>query len=171
MFRQPPAARRSPLAALVSLVLHGASIAAAVYIGTQEIFTPRVDRHSSLTFLMFTPPHAPVELPNITLPVEATRPLELPPQAAEITPIVMTTPVVEPPPLPQPPAPPAPKIASAIAQPRQPVKYGTFASTAAAPVTEPKRVLQTAGFDVAAAAAPDLKLKTAQVGAFDSQPA
>ena len=155
----------------MSLVLHGGAVAAALYVGTQEIFTPRVDRHSSLTFLTFTPPHVPVELPDITLPPEATRPLEPPPQVAEITPVVMTAPGRRA-------ASSARARRAAAAEDRRGHRAAEaagevrdVASAAAAPAAEPKRVLQTAGFDVAAAAAPDLKLKIAQVGAFESQPA
>src|SRR3989442_14975010 len=99
MFRQPPALPRSPFAGVFSLVLHGTVAAAIVAIGTQRMFTPHVDEHSPLAYLIFAPPHPPVEVPAAELPAPV-RKLELPKAIAESAPILTPLPIVEPPPAP-----------------------------------------------------------------------
>ena len=155
----------------VSLVLHVLALGAIVTVGVRQVFSPNVDAPASITFMAFAPPHPPVEITTDGATPAPPTPLELPsnldtlfvpapaPPPAEVT--APEPPAPEPPPAPAVPPPP----------PKPAVTVGSFASSAsAAPTAAPRATVQTAGFDAAAAIAPDLGLKQAAVGAFDAAP-
>lgn len=161
-----PARRWSTTAGALSLVFHAIAIGGVLAIGTRQVFSPRPTSPGAMTFLMFPAPLAPVEvlkiasapspktMESLTLPVRVEEPPSPPPEITK--------------PVPPAPVPQAPKIAAAIA-PRPAVRLGAFASAATiAPTPEPARRVEIAGFDAASAIAPDLKLRTATVGAFDA---
>jgi TonB family protein len=162
MFQQPEIRRRSPLAAVLSLLVHGAVSVAITGLAYMQVTRPAVKREQTLTFLRATVPTMPVEVIEPlrdTPPLEAPKP-EPPPEPEAI--VELPPPEPEPEPVaPKPIEPPAPK--------RPAVKVGEFA---AAPAPAPKvdsRQVQTVGFEMQQAVAPDLKMKLTEVGAFESR--
>ena len=117
----------------------------------------------ALTFLALAPPHTPVPVATPPNPVTKATLDSLdalvvePPPAPE-------APKPEPPPVPEAPPPPKPEPPP---PPKPPVSVGAFDTpTPAQGSVAPKTAVQSTGFDAPQAAAPDLKLQTAQTGLF-----
>jgi TonB family protein len=115
-------------------------------------------------------PVAPVEIE----PLRETPKLETPKAAPAPPPeTVVELPKPPEPVTPEPPPPPkTPDVAPPVAPKRPAVKVGDFA--AATPTATPKadpRQVQTVGFDVQQAVAPDIKARVAEVGAFEAREA
>jgi TonB family protein len=158
----------------ISAASHAVAIVAIVVLARSAATSlPRVSR-APLTFVALLPAPDPARL----VPLKPIEPLRLSSQPIKDTPPEVAAPPVEeapaPAPAPKPPAPEPPKpIAVETPRPAPPaLTVGTFASpTPAAHAAEPVRVVQQAGFDAPAARAPEMKLRTASVGAFDQAPA
>lgn len=167
LFQQPTSRRRSPLAALLSLVLHGAAVIGVLWLASMQAARPEITREPSLTFLRVSLPKPPVtsieplrEVPPLEAPVPE------PPPEPDAPALVVGLP--EPP---QPPEPEPPPTAPVIPEPprRPAVRVGEFA---AAPLPAPKadaRQLQAVDFGAQQAVAPDVRLaRVAEVGAFEA---
>jgi TonB family protein len=143
---------------------------------------PRASR-APMTFVALLPAPDPARLVPLE-PIEPLRPSSIP---TKETPAEVVPQKTDPPPAPEiasapvraitPPAPELPKPPKPIAveapRPAPPlVTVGAFPSPSpVAHAVEPPRAVQQAGFDAPAAHAPEVKLRTASVGAFDQAPA
>lgn len=163
----------------ISAASHAVAIVAiVVLVRSAATSPPRVSR-APLTFVALLPAPELARLVPLR-PIEPLRLSSLP--VKDSPPEVAAPPAEEPPapapaPAPKPPAPEPPKPAAPVAielpRPVPPaVTVGTFTSSApVAHAAEPVGVVQQAGFDAPAARAPEVKLRTASVGAFDQAPA
>jgi TonB family protein len=162
MFEHPEPRRRSPLAALLSLVAHAGAAGIITWLAMLQVTRPAVRLEQTLTFLRVAVPPVPLE------PIEALRntPPPEPEPEPEPAPTLEPEPVVELPepeaPKPEPPPPPPPA-------PRPEVRVGAFEAPVrtAAPRVEPRQVQQT-GFDRQDAVAPELRMRATEVGAFEA---
>ena len=159
MFAEPERRRGSPLAALLSLVVHAAIAVVVAWLALLQVTRPAVRLEQTLTFLRVSVPSVPFE------PIEALR--NTPPPEPDPKPVAaVPEPVVELPPEPEaaPPEPPPPPPPA----PRPEVKVGTFdAPQPTVARVQPRQVQQT-GFDRQEAVAPELRMRTAETGLFDS---
>lgn len=158
---------RSPLAAAVSLVMHGSLVVLLGVVALREVITPEANGRPPMRFVnMAAPPAVPIEMvlppvpPPEPEPVEVEVELPEPPPEPKIEPVIIETPKA-----PEPPTPPKPEPVV----PKPEVKVGAFADNRPAAVaTQPPRQVQTTSFDTPQAVAPDMRLKTTTTGTFDA---
>lgn len=165
LFQQPKSSRRSPLAALLSVVVHGAAAAGVAWLAFMQVARPPITREQTLSFFRVTLPKAPVDAIE---PLRKIPPLETP--VPEPPPEPNT--IVELPRLPErvvPEPPPRPIVAESPLPKRPAVKVGEFAAAPAPAPNVDQRQVQAVGFDVQQAVAPDIKTHTTDVGTFESR--
>lgn len=169
MFQHAEPQRRSPVAALLSLVLHSAAAAGAIWLASMQVARSPLPREQLLPFLRVTLATAPVDV------IEALRlapPLETPTPASAPEP----DPIVELPKRPEPVAPaprrPTPAAPEPAPEPtlveRPTVRVGDFAAATAPTPEAERRQVRAVGFEVQRAVAPDIGARVALVGAFGS---
>lgn len=169
MFQHAEPRRRSPVAALLSLVLHSAAAAGAIWLASVQVARPPLPREQLWPFLRVMLPTAPVDV------IEALRlapPRETPPPAPPPEPDL----IVELPTLPEPltPAPrrPTPAAPKPVPEPtlveRPVVRVGNFAAATAPTPEAERRQVRAVGFEVQRAIAPDIGTRVTSVGAFGS---
>lgn len=169
MFQHAEPQRRSPVAALLSLVLHSAAAAGAIWLASTQVARPPLPREQLLPFLRVMLPTAPVDV------IEAVRlapPLETPTPAPplELEPIVEL--LKHPEPVAPAPRRPTPADPEPVPKPtlveRPAVRVGDFAvATAPTPEAE-RRQVRAVGFEAQRAIAPDIGARVTSVGAFGS---
>lgn len=164
MFQPAESRRRSPLAAVVSLLVHAVVGAAITGLAYMQISRPAIKPDQTLTFLRVSIPEAPPidieplrEIEPLTAPEPEPEPLREPELIAELP----EPPKPEPPPPPRPVEPPAPK--------KPEVRVGDFAAAVTPTRRADPREVQTSNFDMQQAAAPDIKQKLMEVGAFEQR--
>ena len=144
LFTLPPEARRSPLAGLVSLVVHAAAVVSLMGIASVPSARGVLKPYERLTFFELELPAVevvePVPTPALRLELPVPQPLPEPEPTPEAPKPV--EPVKPDPPAPPPPEPPVVK--------RPVVKVGEFSETPAA-------------------RAPQINTRTAEVGSFESR--
>jgi hypothetical protein len=163
MFQVEEPRRRSPLAALLSLAVHGVMGLVVTWLAFMQVSRPAVRPDQTLTFLRVSIPETPIV--DLIEPLRDVPPLEAPKPEPVAEPATAVE--LEPPPAPEAPEPPKPVVPEPPKRPE--VKVGEFA---AQPVATPKadpRQVQTAGFEMQQAAAPDIKQKLMEVGSFEAR--
>ena len=154
----------------MSGVIHAALLGAAVLVARQTGVVPSLRLRPSelLTFVELTPPPPVIRTPPLRVPpvVRAVQPLALPPR------VELKEPEPEKP-RPEPPKPalePRPAPRAAAPEPPKPappiITVGAFALNESARASE-TRALQAAEFDSPAARAPEIKITSTAVGAFE----
>ena len=168
MFESVKSRRRSPFAAVISLVLHAIALSGVAWLASAQVASP-VIRQSRLSYM-------PVALPERVEPIRIAR-LEMPKMEArresEADTVVALPAASEPPkpePKPEPPPAPSPSPPSSMTPPAptRVVQVGDFAAAPSAVARVEPRQVQTAAFEVQQAVAPAMKARVADVGAFEA---
>ena len=165
VFQQAKPRRRSPVAALLSLVVHGAAGAGAIWLASTQVVRPPVPREELFPFLRVTLATTPVDA------IEARR-VVLPPETLTPAPSPVPDPIGE---LPNPPEPVVPEPRAATPPAPEPrvirrlaVRVGEFAgATMPAPEVD-ERQERAVGFETRRAVAPSVAARIAEVGTFGS---
>ena len=168
MFESVKPRRRSPFAAVISLVLHAMVLSGVTWLAYAQAASPAI-RQSRLSYMPVALPERlePIPIARLEMPkLEARRESEAdtlvaPPAALEPP---KPEPKPEPPPAPSP-SPPSSKPPSA---PTRVVQVGGFAAAPSAVAQVEPRQVQTAAFEAQQAIAPAMKARVADVGAFEA---
>jgi protein TonB len=167
LFQQSQHLGRSPLAALIGLLVDSAAVAGLMWLALLPA-ARRVFKHPErLTFLRATLPPA-----EVVESLRKVRPREIPPPEPPLAPER----IVELRKLPEPTAPEPPRLRPTVPEPlvvqRPVVKIGEFAAVPAVTAPAPavaQRQVQAVGFEAQPAAAPDIHARVADVGVFESR--
>lgn len=169
MFQYAEPQRRSPVAVLISLVLHSAAAAGAIWLASVQVARPPLPREQLLPFLRVMLPTAPVDAIEA---LRVTPPRETPPPAPPPEPDL----IVELPTLPEPvtpaprrptPAAPEPVPAPTLVE-RPAVRVGDFAAATVSTSEAERRQVRAVGFEAQRAIAPDIGTRVTSVGVFGS---
>jgi TonB family protein len=169
LFPQLESSRRSPLAALLSPVLHGAAAAGVMWLASVQLARPPIPPEQRLSFLrviLARPPLEAIEPLRKVPPLETAAPE--PPREPDVPELAvkLSTP-------PEPIVPGPPTAQPTIAEPPRPrrpdVKLGDFAGALGPTPKVDQRQVLAVGFDVQQAVAPDIGARRADVGTFESQ--
>jgi protein TonB len=164
LFQQSEHLGRSPLAALIGLLVDSAAVAGLMWLALLPA-ARRVFKHPErLTFLRATLPPA-----EVVESLRKVRPREIPPQEPPLAPET----IVELRRLPMPTVPELARLRPAVPEPlveqRPVVKIGEFAAVPLPAPAVAQRQVQAVGFEAQPAAAPDIHARVADVGVFESR--